>query len=151
MNTVWAAKKGFTIIELLVVMVVIGILVTITVVSYSGLQQRSRDSERASDITQIKIAIEKYHSDKSGYPRVCSTDNTACAITSLSAALAPYLATIPRDPQYATTPANDYVYVQSAVVDDGYAILIHYEAKSMCKTGSNVVAGWWGVAVPICS
>jgi len=151
MNTAWAAKKGFTIIELLVVMVVIGILVTITVVSYSGLQQRSRDSERASDITQIKIAIEKYHSDKSGYPRVCPTDNTACSITLLATELAPYLANIPHDPQFASTPANDYVYAQSAVAYDAYAILVHYEAKPMCKTGSNVPLGWWGTTVPLCS
>ena len=61
MNKAWAAKKGFTIIELLVSIVVIGILVTIMIVSYNGIQQRSRDSQRGSHMTLLSIAIEKYH------------------------------------------------------------------------------------------
>lgn len=145
----WAAKKGFTIIELLVVIVVIGILVGITLVSYSGIQQRSRDSTRGSDITQLKIAIEKYHADNSQYPAICG-DDAGCLMTSLATPLLPYLSAIPRDPQYVAMPGNDYAYVRGPLINDSYAIKVVYEAKAVCKTGQNVNINWWGTALPIC-
>jgi len=150
MNKVWAAKKGFTIVELLVVIVVIGILVTITIVSYTGIQQRARDSERTSDVAQLKIALEKYHADKSKYPKVCPIDNIACPIGLLASELSPYLDAIPHDPRYAVDSANDYLYVQSEVMYDSYAILVHNEAAPVCKTGNDVAPGWWGTEVPLC-
>lgn len=150
MNKVWATKKGFTIIELLVSIVVIGILATIMIISYSGIQQQSRDSERGSDIVQLKMAIEKYHSDKSLYPIVCSVDNTDCPVSALATELAPYLSNIPKDPRYTLDSASDYRYVRGATTTDSYAIKVTYEAKSSCKTGVNVTAGWWGATIPIC-
>ena len=150
MYKAWAVKHGFTIIELLVVMAVIGILATIMIVSYSGIQQRSRDSQRDSDVTQIKMALEKYHADKSEYPGVCSGDNMGCSVSALATDLSPYLSVIPHDPKYDADSGNDYQYVRSAPVNDAYAIEVQYEAKSPCKTGQNVSAGWWGAALPTC-
>lgn len=48
---------GFTIVELLIVIVVIGILAAITVVAYSGVQQRAQDAKRTSDITTLVKAM----------------------------------------------------------------------------------------------
>ena len=149
MDKVWATKKGFTIVELLVSIVVIGILVGITVVSYNGIQQRTRDSQRDSDITRIKIALEKYHAEKSQYPRICPIDYIGCPIGLLEPELSPYLDAVPHDPSYKNQSGSDYIYVQARVIDDSYGILIPYEAKPMCKTGHNVAPGWWG-AVPVC-
>ncbi|MCA9336234.1 prepilin-type N-terminal cleavage/methylation domain-containing protein, partial [Candidatus Saccharibacteria bacterium] len=42
--------SGFTIVELLIVIVVLAILAAITIVAYNGIQQRSRDSIRKSDL-----------------------------------------------------------------------------------------------------
>ncbi len=39
----WAKHKGFTIVELLIVIVIIGILAAITIVAFNGAQQRGRD------------------------------------------------------------------------------------------------------------
>ncbi|HEY8992460.1 MAG TPA: prepilin-type N-terminal cleavage/methylation domain-containing protein [Candidatus Microsaccharimonas sp.] len=149
MHNKWAQRKGFTIIELLVSIVVIGILVTIMIVSYGGIQQRSRDSDRGSDITQLKIAIEKYHADKSMYPDVCG-DNVGCNASSLATALSPYLATIPHDPRNTANSSTDYQYVRGLVTDDSYGLYVHYEAKSQCKTGANINPVWWSATVPSC-
>ncbi|MEO7904514.1 MAG: prepilin-type N-terminal cleavage/methylation domain-containing protein [Candidatus Saccharimonadales bacterium] len=46
-------KDGFTIVELLIVIVVIGILATITIVSYNGVQKRANDTKRVSDINAL--------------------------------------------------------------------------------------------------
>jgi len=150
MQKVWAAKKGFTIVEMLVAIVVIGILISITIVSYSGIQQRARDSERESDITQIKIALEKYHADKSMYPSVCTDDDIVCTISLLSSELLPYLKAIPHDPRFVSGSVDDYSYVRSDTSDDGYALKVKYEAKPECKTGENMTATWWSSAVPFC-
>jgi prepilin-type N-terminal cleavage/methylation domain-containing protein len=52
--------KGFTVVELLVVLVIIGILVGIVIVSYGTYQERTRDSERKSEVTQIAAALKNY-------------------------------------------------------------------------------------------
>ena len=51
-------KKGFTIIELLVVISIIGLLSTISVVSLNGARIKSRDAKRVSDIKQIKTGLD---------------------------------------------------------------------------------------------
>lgn len=55
----WALQQnkqktpGFTIVELLIVIVVIGILAAITIVAYNGIQQRGRDVKRKDDVANI--------------------------------------------------------------------------------------------------
>lgn len=52
--------KGFTIVELIVVIVVIAILAAITLVAYSSLQKRANDTTRIQDITNLQKSIEIY-------------------------------------------------------------------------------------------
>ncbi len=60
--------SGFTIIELLVVIVVIGILVTITVVNYNGVQARSRDTIVKNAAKQVAVELLRYSSDTGNTP-----------------------------------------------------------------------------------
>lgn len=60
--------KGFTIVELLVVIVVIGILAAITVVAYGSIQASAKYSRAASDIKNTQKAIELYFADNGTYP-----------------------------------------------------------------------------------
>lgn len=150
MKKAWAAKPGFTIVELTITIIVIGILATIMTVSYIGIQQRSRDGERDNEVTQLKIAIEKYHADTSVYPAVCASDNTECAISSLTSALLPYLAVIPHDPTNAVDSSSDYRYIRGATTTDSYGILVSYENRPVCKTGQNITSSWWTTLIPSC-
>lgn len=61
-------SKGFTIVELLIVIVVIGILAALVVTTYSGIQAKARDSKRQSDIKAIQTQIEAFYASNSYYP-----------------------------------------------------------------------------------
>jgi prepilin-type N-terminal cleavage/methylation domain-containing protein len=61
-------SPGFTIVELLVVIVVIAILAAISTVAYRGLQERARASEVSSALAQAKKKLEVYKVDTGTYP-----------------------------------------------------------------------------------
>ena len=61
------ASKGFTIVELLIVIVVIAILAAITVVAFNGVQQRARDSQRQGDLAAIGKLLKLYAADNGNY------------------------------------------------------------------------------------
>lgn len=61
-------QKGFTIVELLIVIVVIAILAAITMVAFGNIQQRARDTERASDASHIVKALTALTTDDRGWP-----------------------------------------------------------------------------------
>lgn len=62
------SEKGFTIVELLIVIVVIGILAAIVIVSFSGIQQRARDTQYNTDASAIIKKAEGRNADAGGYP-----------------------------------------------------------------------------------
>lgn len=67
----WAKYKqqtGFTIVELLIVIVVIGILAGITVVAYRGVQNRANDTAIQNDLTKLAQTFELYRSENGVYP-----------------------------------------------------------------------------------
>ena len=69
-------SPAFTIVELLIVIVVIGILAAITIVAYNGVQSRARASQASAALSQAKKKLELYKVDNSSYP---ATGNLAAA------------------------------------------------------------------------
>lgn len=76
------SRAGFTIVELLVVIVVIGVLAAITIVSYSGVSSRAKDTSALSDLNNISRQLELFNVDNNNYP---STLSTKCTIAPDSA------------------------------------------------------------------
>jgi len=141
------AAKGFTIVELLIVVVVIAILATISIVSYNGITVRTRDDARTTDTALIKSALKSYYKDKGEYPPACAQPALGCYVDTLNSYLIPkYIGSIPDDPK---APELRYQYVWGS---DGksYALRIQYETKPTCKMGMNVPAGWWETSTPMC-
>ena len=72
-------NKGFTIIELLVVIVVIGILAGVVVVNTITGAQQARDSRRIQEVYQIGRALDLYYSQEDEYPDPDDTGDIGCA------------------------------------------------------------------------
>jgi len=73
--------RGFTIIELLVVVAVMGILATIGLVSFARVQSDARDSQRSSRITTIAESLEKYYDKYGTYPSCAAMAATPSTVT----------------------------------------------------------------------
>ena len=69
MLTRWAAKpKGFTIVELLIVIVIIAILAAITIVAFNGVQKRANNNSALSELMQWRKTFDLYKSQEGNYP-----------------------------------------------------------------------------------
>lgn len=68
LNKLRLKHSGFTIIELLIVIAIIGILTTLTVLAYGGIQQRSRDSIVKNAAKQLAVELLRYSSDTGNTP-----------------------------------------------------------------------------------
>lgn len=70
-------QKGFTIVELLIVIVVIGILAALVITTYNGIQEKGRNTERQTDLKALQGQLEAYYAQNGSYP-----DNTQLGATS---------------------------------------------------------------------
>lgn len=135
--------QGFTIVELLIVIVVIGILAAITIVAYNGIQTRARDSARISKIQQIAKGLELYNADKGSYPPILdgTGDESTCGSQvenwghcdrnkELADYLAPYMKLDPTSISSATQGAYGYYYTSQATDSyQSYGMMVTLEGN----------------------
>ena len=68
MKRINQSQPGFTIVELLIVIVVIGILAAITIVAYNGIQGRAQDTAIQSDLRQFHTVVSQHKAINGTYP-----------------------------------------------------------------------------------
>lgn len=61
-------EDGFTLLELLVVIGIIGLLASVIVINLTGARKRARDTKRISDARQMQTAMEEYYGKNAKYP-----------------------------------------------------------------------------------
>jgi len=62
--------KGFTLVELLIVIVILGILATVTVFAVRGITDRGQDNACAVELRTVETAIEAFYADNQSDPAV---------------------------------------------------------------------------------
>jgi type II secretion system protein G len=109
-------QKGFTIVELLIVIVVIGILAAIVIVAYQGVTARANDTSRIDSITKIRKGLELYKTINGTYPTATNSGTSSAngypgggwEVSSIQGStwlnkLLPYIQPIPTDPRNDST------------------------------------------------
>lgn len=114
-------NKGFTLIELIVVITIIAVLTVVGIVSYTGTGKKSRDSRRMADLEQIRMALELYR------------QGTGSTYPADEDSLVPnYIQSIPKGPK-----GEDYVYVRAS----GYLYSIGTILEDLGSTNVNGFSG----------
>lgn len=86
-----AKNQAFTLIEILVVATIIGVLVTVTAVSFANSQKNSRDARRQADLETVRQALVLYRQDVGSYGNVSSTASSSNFTTILNFLSSNYL------------------------------------------------------------
>lgn len=122
--------KGFSLVELLVVITIIAILSVVAYTAVGGQTIKAKDSKRKQDIATIQKALELYFAENAGYPAAL-TDFTAKQLSQL-----------PKDPGSAGV---DYIYVRSGVsyelaaTLEGDGDIANYEAYVVGNSDSPLI------------
>jgi general secretion pathway protein G len=103
-----ALSTGFTLIELIVVATILGVMLTVALVSYASTTSRSRDGKRQADVEQVRSALEMWRSDNGSYVNV-SSGAVYSALSTLQTQ--GYIDKMPRDPK--STGWSEYLYTQA--------------------------------------
>lgn len=69
----YLSARGFTLVELLVVISIMAVMATVGIVTFGNVQQGARDSKRVQDVIEIKKSVEQYHAINGSYPQNLST------------------------------------------------------------------------------
>ena len=130
-------SEGFTIVELLIVIVVIAILAAISIVAYTGIQQRARDNTRISDLKSIQKIVELYKVENGTYPLssggnnvwggLCAAyGNTPNYIVGISTIVS---SPLPIDPKNDSATNRCYLYRSNGV---DYMALAYLTMETIC-------------------
>ena len=126
-----AQKKGFTLVELLVVISVIAILSVIGLTLYTSVLRGARDTKRKADLTAISRALEQYKAANGIYPAGPAWSDLADSWGTFASTISPYIAQPPTDHKNGGSGRAEDWYVY------GYVALSSRASYRLCANLEN--------------
>ena len=110
-------KKGFSLIQLLVVLAILGLLSSVVLANMQQVRMKARDAQRMSDMENIQLALRLYKDAKGAYPDCASgmmlregVPTPSGCTNNVDTAIAPYMQKVPTDPLTSSGTAYKYWY-----------------------------------------
>lgn len=134
MRNKFSIKKGFTLIEILIVISIIGILSSLLLSNLQDARARARDTQRKNDLKQVKTALRMYYNDNQQYPDDDGSGNISCCAwgNPFIVSGATYMKALPQDPL-----GSNYSYYYDRVNSDSFNLYACLENKSDSSGGSD--------------
>lgn len=126
-TTFMKTQRGFTLIEVLVVVTLLSILATFSISNYSQIQKQGRDSRRKTDFSQVRAALELYYSVNNSYPVAAGIYGLPWSSV-FSDAKGTYMKQLPTDPL--GSKGTSYCYVPSGTPPTSYYLYAKLENTS---------------------
>ncbi len=140
-------KKGFTLVELVVVIAIIGILTAVMLASFSQAKSRSRDVKRISDVSQMQLALAGYFDRCGAFPATTTigTGESSCTSSGTTIKLSTFVSSMPLPPYWSTGEA--YVYTPDAGFDDYFIHASLENSNSSSNNSMTSLPAWYSGSI----
>jgi general secretion pathway protein G len=123
-------QKGFTIVELLIVIVVIGILATLVIVTFTGIQQKARNTKRQTDVNALNSHVEAFYAQNGYYPTLAHMNDATWRGTNIKGL----------DPSALKDPKGSAQTLVAAPAASSYAYAVTTDTNGDCSADETTCA-----------
>jgi general secretion pathway protein G len=140
-------QRGFSLLEVLVSISIIVMIASVLLAGFSAAREKAQDSQRITELRQLKFALELYHNDHGHYPRESEGANGKIGEgAGVDAMLEGYMRSIPIDPAGPGHPLYYYYYDGNATCGGvgNVAVIFAYNMAQQTGNGSEFCTVWGG-------